>query len=135
MSYRTFESPWGTAQIPDSWTATADAICVSLSHGSAGGAAQISAYRKETAVTDEDLTGFASDGPLKSRALQRVVTASLTGFCAEGKSDGMQFRAWWLRSGRLLVYVTHIAEEPEEHERSIVNQIVESLTPTPSSTD
>ncbi len=83
--------------------------------GRQGGALQISSARKDaSAVTDEDLKEFASERVPSAVQLQGVSIGDFLGFAARYKREDRVWQEWWLRSGKVMVYVTYNVEEGQD---------------------
>jgi hypothetical protein len=124
------KSRWWLVQLPPGWKASEDDTCVTLSGQHFSSALQLSAARKDTdVVTDIDLNVFAADR-VRDKALLHVDTGVFSGFCAEQIEKGRFWREWWLRAGKLMVYVSYnIDAHLQESERSIIDSIIRSLRP------
>ena len=124
-----FKSKWWSVRLPEDWQAAEDENCVTFSRKNSTSALQISAARKEAgSITDEELDDFATERlPVGTRPC-RVNVGGLTGFYAERIENGVFWREWWLRQGRLIVYATYnVDENLKETESTIAQNILESL--------
>ena len=126
-----YESVWWSVDLPRGWEIEQEEECTTFYKNEGVGALQISAYRNETReVTDEDLTEF---GEFAKRGFetQRVRTKALTRLKTSNSTDNDYWEHWYLRAGRLLVYVTYnCASEHQGIEHLEVYETVESLRPT-----
>jgi hypothetical protein len=113
-------------EIPDGWFPSEDESCTTFCHPQGVGAFQVSSYRKEVAVTDEDLREFAGDIPLAPVSL-----GALTGFRTRFGQDDTFWTKWWLRAGDQMIHVTYncpLADRGREDDT--VASMLQSLTPT-----
>ena len=112
-------------EIPDGWSPTEDESCTTFCHPQGVGAFQVSSYRKDEAVTDDDLREFAGDIPLAPVSLAR-----LTGFRSRFSQDDTFWTKWWLRAGCQMIHATYnvsLADRGQEDET--IAAMLESLTP------
>lgn len=78
-----------------------------LYHPQGAGALRISAARKEDAVTDEDLTGFAAQHPEEGARTEAVECGRFQGFRYEIEGENVLVRQWFLRAGELALFLTY----------------------------
>ena len=112
-------------EIPGGWSPAEDESCTTFCHPQGVGAFQVSSYRKEEAVTDEDLREFAGDIPLAPVSLAR-----LTGFRTRFSQDDRFWTKWWLRAGCQMIHATYncpLADRGQEDET--IAAMLESLIP------
>jgi hypothetical protein len=112
-------------EIPEGWSLTEDESCTTFCHPQGVGAFQVSSYRKDEAVTDDDLREFAGDIPLAPVALAR-----LTGFRTRFSQDDTFWTKWWLRAGCQMIHATYncpLADRGQEDKT--IAAMLESLTP------
>ena len=111
-----------------SWQADDDEDCVCIVRPDGLGALQISAARKNTSVTDEDLAGLAADH-LDADARTRPVTlGDFSGIAIRYGADRIQWRQWFLRPGPVALFVTYnCAEADRGIEDADVDRMLGSL--------
>ena len=63
-----YESTYWSLEDPEGWTHESDDVCTTFTHPQGGGAFQVSSYRADEAVTDDDLREFAGEIPLAAVA-------------------------------------------------------------------
>ena len=103
---------WSLTLAP-SWQAHDGEDCVCIVRPDGVGALQISAARKNTSVTDEDLADFAADH-LDAGARTRPVTlGDFSGIAIRYGVDGIQWRRWFLRHGLVALFVTYNCAEAD----------------------
>jgi len=98
-----YQSTDWSLEVPNGWRYGSDADCTTFEHPQGVGALQISSYRKDEAVTDDDLREFAGGIPLAAVSFGR-----LTGFRTRFSEDDTFWTKWWLRSGRQMLLVTYV---------------------------
>jgi hypothetical protein len=111
--------------VPDGWTYQEAPECVTLEPARGKAAFQISAHRKDTAVTDDDLREFAGDIPLAAVALPNY-----TGIRTRFSDDDAFWIKWWLRAGPSMVHVTYnctLGERGKDDED--IDSLMRSLKP------
>jgi hypothetical protein len=120
-----YDSTDWSLEIPEGWRHEEDDSCTTFFHPQGLGALQISSYRKDQAVTDDDLREFAGDIPLAGVSL-----GHLTGFRTRFAQDDTFWTKWWLRAGCQMIHVTYncsVANRGREDEA--VDSMTETLTP------
>lgn len=120
-----FESTDWSLEVADGWIGEADESCTTFYHPQGAGAFQLSSYRKDDPVTDDDLRDFAEETPLTEVAVGR-----LTGFHCQFSKDDNYWMHWWLRAGRQMIYATYncpLSERGGEDEA--VSAMLRSLVP------
>ncbi len=119
-----YESTWWSLELPVGWSGEEDDGCHTILPTQGVGAFQVSVYRKEEGVTDDDLREFAGDIPLHA-----LRVGEFTGFRTR-LSDGDTFWIkWWLRADHAMLHASYncrLSERSEGEER-VVDQIVDSL--------
>jgi len=115
-------------KMPLHWSFRNDEECVTFSGDPDLGALQLSVREKEDVVDNEDLRAFAADRADAASPLQPVAIDSLVGFYAQTVTDDILWREWWLRAGRIMVYITYNVEaEVAEREGDIVDAMISTL--------
>ena len=112
-------------EIPDGWSPTEDESCTTFCHPKGVGAFQVTSYRKDEAVTDDDLREFAGDIPLAPVSL-----ALLTGFRTRFSQEDTFWTKWWLRAGCQMIHATYncpLGERGQEDET--IAAMLGSLSP------
>jgi hypothetical protein len=122
-------SNWWSVHLPTKWQVKEDKECVTLLGEHFNSALQISSARKEnSAVTDEDIKDFANGRIRDTVAFLKVEFAVFSGYYSEHIGDGVFWREWWLRSGKLLLYASYnVDEQFKKAETAIVDDIIISL--------
>ena len=117
-----------TLKLPQDWVLCNEEDCVTFSGTPDLGALQMSAREKETAVDNDDLREFATQRVDSSSRLHPVVVGSLVGYYAQSLQDETLWREWWLRSGRVMVYITYNVEESSAgNEDDILEDMLSTL--------
>jgi len=125
-----FKSSWWSVVLPPRWVASEGPECVTLRAQPPLGALQISAARKETDVTDEDLHDIARESAAPGTVFNRVNYRHCSGIAALYVKQGVVWQYWWLRAGHLMVYATYnVVEGAEDLEKDKLERILASLTP------
>jgi hypothetical protein len=112
-------------EVPDGWSGQEDEDCATFCHSRGVGAFQVSSYRKDELVTDDDLRKFAGDIPLTAVSSRR-----LTGFYSRFSKDGTFWAKWWLRAGQQMIHATYncpLADRSRDDAE--VSAMILSLTP------
>ena len=97
-----YDSADWSVDVPDGWTYQKNSECVTFEPARRTASFQISAYRKDTAVTDDELREFAGDMPPAA-----VVLPHYTGIRTGFPDDNAFWIKWWLRAGPSMVHVTY----------------------------
>ena len=120
-----YDSADWSVDVPEGWTHQEDPDCVTFEPARGTAAFQISAYRKDTAVTDDDLREFAGDIPLAEVSLPHY-----TGIRTRFSVDDAFWIKWWLRAGPSMVHVTYNCPLDERREDDHdVDGMIQSLKP------
>jgi hypothetical protein len=99
----TFVSTWWQVELPDRWIGSIDEVCATLIASPSIGALQVSAYRKNDAVTDADLLEFANEHIKNGAELSSEVVGDFTGLYLHfgvvdvEDTEDSYWRMWWLR--------------------------------------
>jgi hypothetical protein len=110
-------------EIPDVWNVEQDDTCTTFVNPQGSGALQISSYRKDESVTDDDLREFA-----ETTALSEVSIAAMIGLYAQFDESETSWRKWWLRSGNQMIFATYCCPLRERgREDGLVDSLLESL--------
>jgi hypothetical protein len=126
-----YESAWWKAKIPRDWDTNEDEICVTFKSQTTSGAVQVSAASKGTdQVSDADLKEFAGQR-IANKRINAVKTPRFEGIHVEYLLEDTFWREWWLRAGRLMVYVTYnIEKKSRDVERATIDEFINSLEPS-----
>ena len=115
-------------KMPLHWSFRNDEECVTFTGDPDLGALQLSVREKETTVDNDDLRAFAADRADAKSHLEPIVISSLVGFYAQTVIDETLWREWWLRAGRVMVYITYNVEAAiAEGEGDIIDAMVSTL--------
>ena len=118
---------WSLALISP-WLAGDDGDCVSIAHPDGLGALQISAARKNTMVTDDDLAEFAADHLDAGAKAIPITLGDFSGLAIPYGVDGTHWRQWFLRHGPVALLVTYnCAEADRGIEDADVDRMLASL--------
>jgi hypothetical protein len=110
------------------WQARSDGDCVSIARPDGLGALQISAVRKNTMVTDDDLAKFAADHLDAGARVIPVTLGDFSGLASRYGIDGTHWRQWFLRRGPVALLVTYnCAEADRGIEDADVDRMLGSL--------
>jgi hypothetical protein len=120
-----YESTDWSIEVPEGWSHEDGESCATFCHPQGVGAFQVSSYRKDEAVTDENLREFAGEIPLAAITLER-----LTGFRTRFSEDDTFWTKWWLRAGRQMIHATYNCPLSERgREDAEVSAMLQSLIP------
>jgi hypothetical protein len=99
-------STWWELDLPTNWSAHNDVECVTFIPNSDVGALQISCYKLDDNVTEEDLIEF-SNGLMGGANRKYLVLNEFTGFNLDYIEMDTYWKKWWLKSGEIMFYVTY----------------------------
>lgn len=123
-----YQSEWWSVSLPSGWKASADETCVTIVSPGETGAVQISAYRKDTEVDEEDLHEFAAEDIPAGVPVADVQLAKLSGLHIHYCLDDTYWREWWLRAKCTLVYVTYnCSVRDQDIDKRDVDEMLNSL--------
>ena len=117
-------------ELPPDWSGSLGGNCATLRANPPLGVLQISAARKEAGIiTDEDLVQFAEDRIAPETPLNSVECGAFSGATARYRKDGLFWQEWWLKSNRLMVYVTYnVVQEHEGAEGDVIQSILATMS-------
>jgi len=119
-----YESQDWSLKVPEGWRHQSDEKCKTFLHPEGVGAFQVSSYRKDAAVTDDDLREFAGEIPLAVVSIGR-----LSGFRTRFSEGDTFWTKWWLRSGHQMIYATYNCSLADRgREDSEIGKMINSLT-------
>ena len=119
-----YKSTDWSLEIPNGWSHDEDESCTTFARPHGVSAFQVSSFRKDESVTDDDLREFAGEIPLAA-----VSFGQLTGFRTRFSEDDTFWTKWWLRAGRQMIHVTYNCPLSESgHEDAEVSAMIQSLT-------
>jgi hypothetical protein len=127
-----FASAYWKVSLPQEWSGRNDAECATFVRPGGPGALQISAARKDSEVTDDDLRDFAREHLENGAKTKAVTTGDFCGFTFQYRDDENYWRQWFVRHGPFAVFVTYncpVAAYGEES--ATVESIVTSLRAQP----
>jgi hypothetical protein len=113
-----FSSAWWSVRLPAGWFAKAEQHGATLSRSPGFGTLQISSARKDTAITVDDLTGFAVERVGSKADLEPVSFGAFSGFQYSRTGEHQYWREWWLKCGSLMIYATYVAPEDKTGKQS-----------------
>jgi hypothetical protein len=120
-----------SVDVPDTWHVTEHPECTTFEPTSGNSALQVSAYRKDSAVSDDDLREFAGDVPLSPVSLPQF-----SGFERTSTDDQFFSRKLWLRAGQSMLFVTYTCSfAARGREDSAVEAVLRSLSPSCAATE
>jgi hypothetical protein len=124
-------SSWSLV-VPDDWTVQYDDECLTLVAPSEAEALQVSAYRKDGPVVDDDLRGLSAD-----HLAAGVVPVGASHGDFEGlaftfpSEDGLARQEWYLRHGAHVLFVSFTREdEGDAHDGRLLQRILGTLSAT-----
>lgn len=119
-----YQSTDWSLEVPDGWSHDSDEVCTTFEHPTGVGAFQVSSYRKDQDVTDEDLREFAGEIPLAA-----VFCGQFTGFRTRFSEDETFWTKWWLRSRQQMIHITYNCSLADRgREDAEVSSMIDSLT-------
>ena len=130
-----FRSAWWTLTAPATWSGRESEGVTELVANPRLGLVQVSAARKPAEnVTLEDAYSFAENSATPAEAAKPIQQGTTSGLYAEYTQSGSYWREWWLFHDRVLVFVTYtVIEELRDIERDVLDEMISSITISPSS--
>ena len=120
-----YKSTDWSLEVPEGWSHESDEDCTTFEHPEGVGAFQVSSYRKDEAVTDDDLREFAGEIPLAAVSFGRF-----TGFRTRFSEDDTFWTKWWLRAGQQMIHATYNCSLADRGREDVeVSSMIDSLTP------
>lgn len=105
--------------------------CLTIYHPNGVGALQISAYSKDSEVTEEDLKDLASDRIESGAEVAPAKLGEFTGFTLAFRVDNTFWQHWYVSSFNEALFITYNCEvEDREHEISQIKDMVATLSAT-----
>src|SRR3954471_21903293 len=127
-----FQSHWWSVNLPEGWETRVEENGVSFRQRPEIGVLQISAARKEAAVTDADLIEFTDTA--SNATLEPVEFDLFSGFARRQKTQEQYLKEWWLRHGELAIFATYVVPVGCENvEATDIHGILTSLVPAAES--
>jgi hypothetical protein len=118
---------WSTS-LPTGWTQSSDEDCVTLTGPNAIGVLQISSFRKNELVSDQDLLDFAEDHLDAGAKPANEAFGAYTGFSIEFSVDDSFWQQWYLRqSGQMLFITYNCPIESRGIESQAITQVLSCL--------
>ena len=122
----TYDAPGWRLNLPRGWTAQDSEECTTFLGPRQIGALQVSAYQKDSAITDEDLVEFAGDDIANGATSSTAACGDFVGLHLVLEGEPAWDR-WLLRSGSRLLYVTYNRPRDADDEMGDVREILASL--------
>ena len=121
---------WGIELLPE-WEGEHDEDCTTIYHPNGVGALQISAYSKDSEVTEEDLKDLANEHIEAEAKLSPANSGEFKGFtCAFGVENEF-WQYWYVSSGNTALLITYNCEaQDREYEIDKIKGMVASLSAT-----
>ena len=119
-----------SASLPDGWTHSADDDCVVFVGPEDIGALQISSYKKDQLVREQDLADFAEEHLEAGARPTTVAFGKYTGFRIAFGVDDFFWQQWYLRQGAQMLFVTYNcpAASRTREDREVI-ELLSSLAP------
>lgn len=129
----TYKADGWQIALPEGWVSECDDKCHSFYCPGDAGALQISAYRKDTVISDFDLFDLID---LEEEAREHLAPAQLGEFSGHQllySEDGIFWHKWWVFRDQLLLYVIYTCPEDERHSESrTLTELLDTLKPAPA---
>ena len=114
--------------LPSAWQGEHDEECASIFNEDGVGVLQLSAYKKSSQVSEQDLMDFASEHIEAGAKTQLVDCGDFSGFTLNFCVANEYWRRWYFRVGSLALFVTYYCDaEDRDVEELQVNAILGSL--------
>lgn len=126
---KTFTHSLFNIAIPDHWVAEDEPDYTTLYDPDGVGALIISGFEHEEDVNDDDLEDFAADHIDSEVESEDVEYGSFSGFSLCYEIDDEYLCEWYLRSGKIMLFITYSCplEEEGNSEEDIVETMLDSL--------
>jgi len=117
-----------SASLPTGWQAEPTDECDSIFNPEGVGVLQVSAYSKETTVSEQDLIDLASEHIESGAKTKSIVLGEFSGITLSFGTEGEYWRHWYLRAGLHALFVTYNCEtEDRLIKEGLINTILNSL--------
>lgn len=127
----TFEGQSWSIELQSGWVGEHDEDCSTIYHPDGVGALQISAYTKDSEVTNEDLKEQAQDHVEAGAKLAESESGDFQGYTLAYGVDGEFWQHWYVCAGCTLLFITYNSDpEDREKEIDIVKKMVASMKAT-----
>ena len=121
---------WGIGLIPE-WIGEQGEECSTIYHPAGVGALQISAYSKDSAVTEVDLRDFAQEHIEGGAKLAEAETGEFKGYTLAFGVDGEFWQYWYVGHGTTALLMTYSCKEADrEREIDEIKAMVATLAAT-----
>lgn len=111
MLYQT--SMW-SIDSPDDWEVDQDEFSTSFFSPEGGGILQIHASAREHGMFgEEELRSAAASRIDEGMQLTAAVAGDFSGLTTSFARERNQWREWWLRSGRVMLYIAHMQSKAD----------------------
>ncbi|MCG6968196.1 MAG: hypothetical protein LJE85_00380 [Gammaproteobacteria bacterium] len=123
---------WGIELLPE-WIGEHEEDCSTIYHPNGVGALQISAYSKDSEVTEEDLKDLASEHIEAGTKLAPAISGDFRGFTLAFGIESEFWQHWYVSSGNKVLFVTYNCEDQDKvHEISQIKEMVATLSAQPT---
>lgn len=127
-----YEDTWWAIELPSDWLAKREEDCVSIWSKEGVGALQISAYKCDHELKDEDLYGFLESGLPGEVNVQNLTCGEFTGFYITYVQNSHFWQKWMMRSGSTMLFVTYNCDPKDKVlESQAVDQMLNTLRSSP----
>lgn len=127
----TFRSEnWKIELLPE-WVGEVDEDCSTIYHPDGVGALQISAFVKDSEVTEEDLKGFAKDHIEAGARLSPLNAEGFKGFTFAFGVENEFWQFWYVSAGNVALFITYNCEANDrDYEVEDIRTMVASVSAT-----
>ena len=129
MSENILETDWWILELPPEWHASQDDDVIVITDEDEVSVIEISTLcREDRDVNDSDLDAFSADLQSDGLTGKDVSLGTFSGVCFNYQDQGSVVREWYLRQGRLFVYITcSCLDEHAGMDDSAVDEILSTL--------
>jgi hypothetical protein len=121
---------WEIDLLPE-WVGEHEEDCSTIYHPNSVGALQISAYSKDSEVTEEDLKNFANEHIQAGANVSPANAGEFKGFTLAFGVENEFWQHWYVSSGNKALFITYNCEaHDKDHEISYIKEMVASLSAT-----
>lgn len=115
-------------RLPEGWVVEQEEDCYSIFDEQGPGVLQISSLRQMQAITVDDLKEFARDHIDAGADMENVTLGNFNGITISYEVEDNVWREWYLKAGRLFLFITYhcpLANEGEEDDS--VEAVLDSM--------
>ena len=126
------DSEFWQISLPDDWISDEDDGCTSIYHDKGVGMLEVSAVEQPDEIVPDDLLSLASEHLDQGAKVETVELGDFDGIELNYVEDDIYWREWYLKSGKLLLFVTYNCDTgDEEKEEGMLDVMLATLKTAP----